>query len=105
MMKEWRPSDSRGFVMLGVLALISAAAALAAFQASADVRWLVGAIIIICSWPYVYFVVTPLNNRLIANAAAPEPDARELVEDWGFLEWGLSLIGVVAAAVFGWALS
>jgi hypothetical protein len=106
MMSEWKPSDRRGFALLGGLAIVSGLLGLAAFRGSGDVRWLIGAIVIVASWPYTYFLIVPLNNRLLANASADaSPDARELVTDWGFLEWGLSAIGVVAAATFAWALT
>ena len=106
MLAEWKPSDRRGFGMLGVLAVISATAGFLAFQGAGDVRWLIGAIVIIASWPYMYFVVVPLNNRLLAVAPSEgSPDARELVTDWGILEWGLTLIGIVATATFAWPLA
>jgi len=103
MMREWAPSDRRGFALLGGLALAGALAGLAAFGRGADIRWLVGALIVATSWPYFYFVVVPINNRLLAQAQ-PQADARELVRDWGWLEWGLVAIGGAATGVFGWIL-
>ena len=106
MMKEWKPSDRRGFAMLAILALLSAVAGLFAFHAGNDIRWLIGAIMIIASWPYTFFVVVPLNNRLLAMSTTDAGvEARVLVRDWGILEWGLSAIGVLSAATFMWALS
>jgi uncharacterized membrane protein len=103
MMREWAPSDRRGFALLGGLALISAIAALAAYGRASDIRWLLGALVIVASWPYFYFVVVPINNRLLSQGQ-PQADSRELVRDWGQLEWGLVAIGLVASVVFGWAL-
>ena len=106
MISEWRPSDRRGFALLGFLAVVSAGGGLVAFHDSGDVQWLVGAIIVIASWPYTFFVVVPVNNRLLATPGAEaQPDSRELVRDWGLLEWGLAAIGLVSTAAFGWALS
>ena len=106
MISEWRPSDRRGFALLGLLAVVSAAAGLIAFHDNGNVQWLVGAIIVIASWPYTFFVVVPVNNRLLAaSASEAQPDSRELVRDWGLLEWGLAAIGVVSTGAFGWAMS
>jgi hypothetical protein len=102
MVKEWAPSDRRGFALLGGLALASALAAIIAFGRDGDVRWLVGALLVLASWPYTFFIIVPLNNRLLA--AQPEPDAREMVKDWGRLEWGLAALGVCATAIFAWPL-
>ena len=104
MVREWAPSDRRGFALLGGLALVGAAAGLAAFGHASDIRWLIGALILATSWPYFYFVVVPINNRLLAQAQ-PDADARELVRDWGWLEWGLVAIGLAATAEFGWILA
>jgi hypothetical protein len=104
MIREWAPSDRRGFALLGGLAVAAALSGLAGFAQASDFRWLIGALIILASWPYTFFVVVPLNNRLLAASAQPEADAREIVTVWGQLEWGLVAIGAVAVATFAWAL-
>jgi uncharacterized membrane protein len=105
MVSEWKPSDRRGFAMLATLAVIAAIAGLLAFRQSGDVRWLVGAIVIMASWPYTFFVVVPVNNRLLAmSEQTSEDNARVLVRDWGLLEWGQTALGLWAAGTFLWAL-
>jgi hypothetical protein len=105
MMREWAPSDRRGFALLGSLALAGALAALVAYgRGASDIRWLLGALVIATSWPYFYFVVVPINNRLLAQGQ-PQADSRELIREWGLLEWGLVAIGLAACSVFGWILS
>jgi hypothetical protein len=47
MVREWAPSDRRGFALLGGLALIAAIAGLAAYGSASDVRWLIGALIVL----------------------------------------------------------
>jgi len=103
LVKEWTPSDRRGVAMLAVLALISAVLALLQYGAGSDPRWLIGAAFVIASWPYTFFVVVPLNNRLLATPA-DGAGARSLVAAWGLLEWGQVGLGVIASAVFVWAL-
>jgi hypothetical protein len=104
LLSEWRPSDRRGFAMLASLALIAAALALTAYFQTQDVRWLIGAIIVIASWPYTFFAMVPMNNRILTLSAAESGAARELVRTWGLLEYGQTAIGLVACAVFLWAL-
>ena len=102
MMREWAPSDRRGFALLGGLALLAAVSGVAAFGQGGDIRWLVGALIALASWPYTYFVIVPLNNRLLS--APGDADSREIVTIWGQLEWGLFALGLISAAVFAWTL-
>jgi hypothetical protein len=106
MVAEWAPSDRRAIAMLGGLALIAAACGLIGYSTNRDVRWLVGSVIILASWPYMYFLLVPINNRLLSSGGADSgPVTREFMRDWGLLEWGLGAIGICAAAIFGWALS
>jgi hypothetical protein len=104
LLSEWRPSDRRGFAMLATLALIAAALGLGAYFQTQDVRWLIGAIVVIASWPYTFFAMVPMNNRILTISASEPGAARELVRVWGLLEFGETAIGVVACAVFLWAL-
>jgi Domain of unknown function (DUF1772) len=104
LLSEWRPSDRRGFAMLASLALIAAALALTAYFQTQDVRWLIGAIIVIASWPYTFFAMVPMNNRILNISAGESGAARELVRTWGLLEYGQTAIGLVACGVFLWAL-
>lgn len=104
LVKEWTPSDRRGLAMLALLALASAIAALVEYGGGHDVRWLIGAAFVIASWPYMFFVVVPINNRLL-DASADGAGARGLVAAWGLLEWGQVGLGLVASAIFVAALS
>ncbi|HUO53548.1 MAG TPA: DUF1772 domain-containing protein, partial [Rhodoblastus sp.] len=104
--REWAPSDRRGFALLGGLAVLTALSGLAAFAQAADFRWLIGALIVLASWPYTFFVIVPLNNRLLAaSPAQPAADAREIVTFWGQLEWGLAALGAAGVTVFAWTLA
>jgi hypothetical protein len=104
LLSEWRPSDRRGFAMIASLALAAAIFGLAAYFQAQDVRWLIGAIVVIASWPYTFFAMVPMNNRILTLSANTPGAARELVRMWGLLEYGQTAIGLVACAVFLWAL-
>jgi hypothetical protein len=105
MIREWMPSNRRGTLMLSVLAAVSAILAYIQFRTNGDIRWIIGGAVILASWPYAYFVMMPVNIWLSAIAPGRAiPPARRLMRDWGLLEWGHALIGLVAAGVFAWAL-
>jgi hypothetical protein len=75
--------------MLASLAVISAISDYVDFACTGDVRWIIGGTVILASWPYTYFVVVPVNIWSCAIPAAMAHSAvRELMLDWGLLEWG-----------------
>jgi hypothetical protein len=99
------PSNRRGFVMLAALAVISAIPAYVHFGLTGDVRWLLGGFVILASWPYAYFVMLPVNIWLyVLPPGAARSAVRELMRDWGLLEWGQTAIGLAACCLFAWAL-
>jgi len=104
LLSEWRISDRRGFALLATLALIAAILALAAYFEAHDVRWLIGALIVMASWPYTYFAIVPITNRILTLTTQEAPELRDLVRTWGWLEIGQTAIGVAACLVFLWAL-
>ncbi len=102
--KEWEPSDHRGFIVLAGLALVSAIFGFIAFRELDDVRWLLGALIIIASWPYTYFAIVPLNNRILALIGGDAThEARNVIKLWGQLELGQTGIGLLAVIIYIWA--
>ena len=104
MLKEWGPSDRRGVALMAALALLSAFSGLSAYYESADVRYAIGALIAVSSWPYTLFVMGPVNNQIIALAPKDVGAARALVWQWGLLEYGQTAIALAAAAAFLWAM-
>jgi hypothetical protein len=105
MVREWAASDRRGTILLTALSLVSAALAFIQYQTGGDVRWIIGGLAILTSWPYEYYVLVPVSIWLCA--VPPEKEsapARKLMRDWGLLEWGYALIGLVACGTFAWAL-
>lgn len=102
--KEWEPSDHRGFVVLAGLALLSAICGFVTFRELDDVRWLLGALAIIASWPYTYFAIVPLNNRILALIGGEGAhEARNVIKLWGQLELGQTGLGLLAVAIYLWA--
>jgi hypothetical protein len=105
MVREWAVSDHLGTILLTTLSLISAVLAFIQYRISGDVRWIIGGVAILTSWPYEYYVLVPVSIWLWA--VPPEKEsapARTLMRDWGLLEWGYALIGLVACGTFAWAL-
>ena len=106
MVREWAVSDHRGTILLTTLSLVSAIFAFVQYRISGDVRWIIGGLAILASWPYEYYVLVPVSIWL--RAVPPEKGsapARKLMRDWGLLEWGYALIGLVACGAFAWALA
>jgi hypothetical protein len=104
--KEWEPSDHRGFIVLAGLALLSAVLGFVTYRELNDVRWLGGAVVVIASWPYTYFAIVPLNNRILALISAEAlGDARRVIDLWGRLEIGQTALGVLSVLLYLWAAS
>ena len=99
---EWGPSDSRGVALLAAYALVSAIAGFIAYFESQDVRWAFGALVIIMSWPYAFFLMTPLDNQIRSLRGGEVAAARALVRQWGIVESGLTAIGAAAVLIFLW---
>jgi Domain of unknown function (DUF1772) len=104
LIKEWEPSDHRGFIVLAGLAAAAAFFGFIAYRELDDVRWALGALVILASWPYTYLAIVPLNNRILGMIAADGAhEARKVIDLWGRLELGLTAIGVAAIGIFLWA--
>lgn len=104
LLSEWAPSDRRGVALILGLALVSAALGLSAYFSTADVRLALGAVFVILAWPYTFFVLAPLNNQILSLQPRDVGAARELVRQWGLLEWGQTAIGIIATGLYLWAL-
>ena len=104
LLAQWQPSYARGFAMQASLALASALFGLLAFWLTRDGRWLVGAALIFANWPYTLLVILPLNKRIAATPLdAANAETRGLIETWGQLHAGRSVLGVLATLVYLWA--
>ena len=104
MLSEWGPSDQRGVALIAGLSLLAGIFGLSAYFNLGDVRWALGALVVLAIWPYTFYVMAPVNNQIITLAPRDIGAARALVRQWGLLEYGQTAIGLVACAVFIWAL-
>jgi Anthrone oxygenase len=106
LLRQWKPSYTRGFAMQASLALASALFGLLALWLTRDWRWLLGAALIFANWPYTLLVILPVNKRLEAIPAdATTSETRALLQRWGELHAVRSALGAVATIVFLWALN
>jgi Anthrone oxygenase len=104
LLAEWKLSYARGFAMQASLALASALFGLLAFWFTRDWRSLLGAALIFANWPYTLLVILPVNRRLATTSPGEAAaDCRRLIEIWGMLHAGRSVLGLAATVVYLWA--
>ena len=104
LLSEWGPSDSRGVALLAALALLAAIAGFIAYFESEDIRFAFGALLIIASWLYAFFVMAPLDNQIRSLRGGDVAAARALVRQWGIVESVLTAIGAAAVLIFLWIM-
>lgn len=101
---EWKPSYARGFAMQATLAVVGFLLGVAAWYATGNGLWLVGALVLVANWPYTLLVMMPTNKALgaIPNAQAG-PASRAMLEKWGNMHAVRTSLGAVSTALFLWA--
>jgi hypothetical protein len=105
LLKQWKPSYDRGYIMQATLAAVSAALGLLAAWSYGDWRWIVGALLILANWPYTLVGIMPTNNRLKATAEIDTgPASRALLVSWGRLHAVRTVLGFAATLAYLWAL-
>jgi len=104
LLAEWKPAYKRGYVMQASLAVIGGFFGLVAYLSTLDWRWLLGAVVLLANWPYTLFLIAPTNNRLMETPLeAATAGTRRMLEQWGALHAGRSVLGFVATLIFLWA--
>jgi Domain of unknown function (DUF1772) len=104
LLAEWKPAYKRGYMMQASLAIVGGLFGLAAYVSTPDWRWLLGAVVLLANWPYTIFVIMPTNRRLMDTPLeAATGETRRMLERWGTLHAGRSVLGLVATLMFLWA--
>lgn len=105
LLQEWQKSYKRAAPMQAGLALVSSVLGVIAAWQTKDMRWLVGAILILANWPYTLLVIKTTNDRLHATKPEDANSAtRAMIASWGNLHAGRSALGVAATAAYFWAM-
>ena len=105
LLAQWKRSYARAVTMQAGLAALSGAFGLYVAWDSRDWRWLLAALLILTNWPYTLFLIKPINEQL--NAIADKDAgaaARALIVKWGCLHAVRTALGILATAVYLWAL-
>jgi Domain of unknown function (DUF1772) len=106
LLKQWKPSYDRGFMMQASSAVISGVLGLFAAWVTSDWRWIVGAVLILANWPYTLIGIMPTNRALKAIAENDAgPQSRALIAKWGGLHAVRTGLGIAATLAYLWALN
>jgi hypothetical protein len=104
LLAEWKLAYRRGYMMQASLAIVGSFFGAVAFFATFEWRWALGALVLLVNWPYTIFVIMPTNQRLMnAPAGAATAETRRMIERWGLLHAGRSVLGLIATLLFLWA--
>ena len=106
LLTQWKPSYKRGFAMQASLAVVGCLLGLGAWYLARDWRWVLGAVVLVSNWPFTVVAIMPVNNRLMAMPVeSPSDELRGLMDRWGKLHAVRSALGVIATAIFVWAMN
>ena len=97
---QWAKSYERGQIMQAALAIVGLVLGVVAWWQTGRSGYLVGALVLGANWPYTLVVIMPVNKAL--KATPPDRaggEARRLVECWGRLHAGRSILGLGATAL------
>ena len=104
LLTEWKPAYKRGTMMQAPLAVLGFLLGLVAWWQTAHLAWVAGAILMIANWPVTFFVIMPINNRLMAlEPGSARSDSRAMIMRWGSLHAIRTVLGIGASLAFLWA--
>ena len=59
LLAEWKLAYKRGYMMQASLAVVGGLLGVVACFSTLDLRWLLGAVVLLTNWPYTIFVIMP----------------------------------------------
>jgi hypothetical protein len=102
LLAEWKPAYKRGFAMQAPLAVIGCLFGMIAWWQTAQIIFLIGAVLMIANWPWTLFGIMPTNKTLEAIQSGT-PETRGLIMKWGGLHAVRSALGALATLAFLWS--
>lgn len=101
LLAEWKPAYKRGFAMQASLAILGFVLGSIAWWQTGAAAFLVGALVMLASWPFTMLVIRPTNNALMATEP-PEagPETRALIIKWNRLHAVRTALGAAATTCF-----
>lgn len=101
LLKEWKPSYAKGLEMQATLAVVSGLLGLAAWYFLHSIAAGIGGCLMLANWPYTLLIIAPTNRKLFATAEHDAgPKSRALIQRWGKLHGGRTLLGLAASIAF-----
>lgn len=105
LLEQWKISFGIGIALQGSLTIAAGLAGFATWWIRRDMRWLFAGLLMLCNWPWTLFFISPINETLLAIPAdAAGPASRALIEHWGIVHVGRTVISFVALLLFFSAL-
>ena len=102
---EWKVSYPRAALMQATLALVGFVLGVLEWLVTGSHVWLIGALVLVANVPYTLIWIMPINAALKALPVSEAgPASRANLVRWGRLHAVRSLLGVIATALFVWAL-
>lgn len=102
---QWAPSYQRATWLQAPLALVSFACGVGAWLLEAGSGWLIAALLVGAVVPFTFVAIMPTNNQLLAPGRDPgSAETRDLLVRWGRLHAVRTVLSLVGAVVYLWAL-